>query len=179
MAASGRGPRGAGEAGEAIDAALSTEAAARRAQVYARQSFQRLTCAFAQLFRSWFWLHGTAPGRIMRHAGRGCFAPGMGDTESIYSVLLPKDASRRLVITRVHFERYQRLVVPFASHRRSNHLVLRHREAASKDASGAANGTARWTLLRDTTLRILPQNEGAGFGAIPKPHRGGPTISYF
>ena len=49
VAASGGGGGGVGETREAIGAALSTEAAARRAQVYAPQSFQRFTCAFAQL----------------------------------------------------------------------------------------------------------------------------------
>jgi len=37
-----------------------------------------------------------------------------------------------------------------------NHLVLRRREAASKDASGAAKEAASWTILRDAKLRFAP-----------------------
>jgi len=36
-----------------------------------------------------------------------------------------------------------------------NH-VLRRREAASKDASGAAKEAASWTILRDAKLRFAP-----------------------
>jgi hypothetical protein len=51
-------------------------------------------------------------------------------------------------------------------------LVLRRREAASKDVQGGANGaTPPWTILRDAMLRIVPQDEAVGFGGARKPPR--------
>jgi hypothetical protein len=37
-----------------------------------------------------------------------------------------------------------------------NHLVLRRREAASKDGPGGGNEATSWNILRDTMLRIAP-----------------------
>ena len=39
----------------------------------------------------------------------------------------------------------------------------RRREAASKDASGAANEAMSWTILRDAKLRSAPQDEAGGW----------------
>jgi TadE-like protein len=50
-------------------------------------------------------------------------------------------------------------------------LVLRRREAASKDVQGGANGATPWTILRDAMLRTAPQDEAVGFGAARKPPR--------
>jgi TadE-like protein len=50
-------------------------------------------------------------------------------------------------------------------------LVLRRREAASKDVPGGANGTTRRTILPGAVLRIAPQDEAAGFGGARKPPR--------
>jgi hypothetical protein len=36
------------------------------------------------------------------------------------------------------------------------HLVLRHREAASKDAPGGATTATSWTILREAKLRLAP-----------------------
>jgi hypothetical protein len=99
MAASGGGPRGVGEPSEAIGAALSTGAAARRAQVCNRKYFQRLTCAFAQLFLRWF-----SPQRSERPAGHVLaggkhFAPGWVRRNSRDRFSDQKDASRRLAIS--------------------------------------------------------------------------------
>src|ERR1700733_2938763 len=44
-----------------------------------------------------------------------------------------------------------------------NTLVLRRREAASKDAPARAGpGAAFWNILRDARLRLAPQDEGVG-----------------
>jgi hypothetical protein len=44
-----------------------------------------------------------------------------------------------------------------------NALVLRRREAASKDAPVRASpGAAFWSILRDARLRLAPQDEGMG-----------------
>src|SRR3984885_2967054 len=44
-----------------------------------------------------------------------------------------------------------------------NALVLRRREAASKDAPARAGaGAAFWSILRDARLRLAPQDEGVG-----------------
>ena len=51
-------------------------------------------------------------------------------------------------------------------------LVLRRREAASKNVPGGPNGSTRWTILRDAMLRIAPQDEAVGFGGTRKPPRG-------
>jgi hypothetical protein len=51
-------------------------------------------------------------------------------------------------------------------------LVLRRREAASKDVQGGANGATRWTILRDARLHIAPQDEAAGFGGARGPPHG-------
>jgi hypothetical protein len=48
----------------------------------------------------------------------------------------------------------------------ANDLVLRRREAASKDASGGANEATNWIILRDAMLRITPQDEVVGFGVV-------------
>ena len=51
-------------------------------------------------------------------------------------------------------------------------LVLRRREAASKNVPGGPNESTRWTILRDAMLRVAPQDETVGFGAARKPPRG-------
>ena len=53
-----------------------------------------------------------------------------------------------------------------------NHLVLRRREATSKDASGAANEATNWTILRDAKLRFSPQDEAAGLARSRSPTLG-------
>jgi hypothetical protein len=40
-----------------------------------------------------------------------------------------------------------------------NDLVLRRREAASKDAPGGGDEATSWNILRDSMLRIAPQDE--------------------
>jgi hypothetical protein len=50
-------------------------------------------------------------------------------------------------------------------------LVLRRREAASKDVPGGANGATSSTIPRDAMLRIASQDEAVGFGAARKPPR--------
>jgi Flp pilus assembly pilin Flp len=65
-----------------------------------------------------------------------------------------------------------------------NPLVLRRREAASKDAPGGANGAISWTIPRDarpqgvrknaplsTGYRVAPRDDAMGFGAARKPPR--------
>jgi hypothetical protein len=42
------------------------------------------------------------------------------------------------------------------------HLVLRRREAASKDVSRGANALTNWIILRDAKLRFAPQDEVRG-----------------
>src|SRR5580704_2113128 len=54
-----------------------------------------------------------------------------------------------------------------------NHLVLRLREAASKDAPGGANEATNWTILRDAAPRAALRMRSVGFGDIPKLHLGG------
>ena len=43
-----------------------------------------------------------------------------------------------------------------------NHLVLRRREAASKDAPGGANEATNWTILRDAALRAALRMRSVG-----------------
>jgi hypothetical protein len=50
----------------------------------------------------------------------------------------------------------------------SNPLVLRRREAASKDVPGGVNEAMSWTILRDAMLCIAPQDEAVGYGAARK-----------
>jgi hypothetical protein len=49
-----------------------------------------------------------------------------------------------------------------------DHLVLRRREAASKDGLGGANKATNWTIHRDAMHGIAPQDEVVEFGSIPK-----------
>jgi hypothetical protein len=51
-------------------------------------------------------------------------------------------------------------------------LIVRCREAASKDTPGGANDGVSWTILRDAMLCIAPRDEVVGFGAIPNLYLG-------
>jgi hypothetical protein len=50
----------------------------------------------------------------------------------------------------------------------SGDLVLRRREAASKDALGGVNEATNWTILREAMQGAAPQDEAVESGAIPK-----------
>ena len=115
MAASGGGPRGAGESGAEIGPVIrSLGCPPARAQVYAHQSFQWLTCAFAQLFASLVLLRrpGPQPGPdLAENVSRRDRCDG------IRVIDLPtKGPQPTTCHLRVHFEFFQWLAAPFPSH---------------------------------------------------------------
>jgi hypothetical protein len=178
MAASGGRRRGAGETREAIGAALSTRGAARRAQVYARQSFQRLICAFAQLCSSLVFASQTRA--RPRHAPPWPNTFGAGDGR--YGARVIKSPNKKTKPTachfRVRFERFQMLAAPFPSHcncpagcrslgepRQDLILSLGARKAGvSKDDLEPADSTnvrgVSWSVLRGRCA--APQDEAVG-----------------
>ena len=157
MAASGGGRRGAGETREAIGAALSTRGrCASRTSLRAPIYFNDLPALLRNFFRPWFWLHRPEPGRVMRHAGRGCFAPEWAMRNSRDRCSYQKDVSRRLPFPESIFSVFNGLRRHLPSNCSSRTTcVLRRREARLGGRSRRRNrGTTRWTILRDTMLRI-------------------------
>jgi hypothetical protein len=55
-------------------------------------------------------------------------------------------------------------------------VVLRRREAASKDASAGASDVTHWVILRDAKLRFAPQDEVRG---IRRHYEVPPECSHF
>jgi hypothetical protein len=113
MAASGGGPRGAGESGAEVGPVIRPSGARRPARKFTRANhFNGLPALLRNFLRPWFCFADPAPSPVL--IWPKTFRAGIGVTEFALSIFLPKGPQPTTCHLRVHFELW--LAAPFPSH---------------------------------------------------------------
>ena len=115
MAASGGGPRGAGESGAEVGPVIRPSGARRPARKFTRANhFNGLPALLRNFLRPWFCFADPAPSPVL--IWPKTFRAGIGVTEFALSIFLPKGPQPTTCHLRAHFEFFQWLAAPFPSH---------------------------------------------------------------